>query len=95
MLFRSQQNLQDKLALNRRVLRFLPVPELAYLQVLLLGLNGERDAALLQLDRAAAVFPYRLKDYVPIIEKAAQQEPEALGEIARKARQKLKQVDRN
>jgi hypothetical protein len=71
------------------------VPELAYRQVLLLGLDGERDAALLQLDRAAAMFPYRLKDYVPIMEKAAQQEPGALGEIAEKAREKLKQVDRN
>ena len=91
----DRNNLQDKLALNRRVLRLLPVPELAYLQVMLLGLNGERDAALLQLDRAVAVFPYRLKNYVPVMEKAAQQEPEALGEIARKAREKLKQVDRN
>jgi len=81
--------------LNRRVLRLLPVPELAYLQVLLLGLNGERDAALLQLDRAVAVFPHRLKEYVAIVEKAAQGEPEALGEIAKRAREKLKQVDRN
>jgi hypothetical protein len=58
-------------------------------------LNGERDAALLQLDRAVAMFPYRLKDYVAVIEKAAQQEPDALGGIAAKAREKLKQVDRN
>jgi O-antigen ligase len=91
----DRNNLQDKLALNKRVLRLLPVPELAYRQVTLLGLNGERDAALLQLDRAVAMFPYRLKDYVPIMEKAAQQESEALGEIAEKAREKLKQVDRN
>ena len=91
----DRNNLQDKLALNRRVLRLLPVPELAYRQVLLLGLNGERDAALAQLDRAVAVFPYRLKEYVPIMEKAAQQEPAALGEIAEIARQKLRQVDRN
>ncbi len=91
----DRNNLQDKLALNRRVLRLLPVPELAYRQVLLLGLNGERDAALAQLDRAVAVFPYRLKEHVPIMEKAAQQEPAALGEIARKAREMLKQVDRN
>lgn len=88
-------NLEDKLALNRRVLRLLPVPELAYRQVLLLGLNGELDAALLQLDRAVAVFPYRLKDYVRIIEDAAQREPDALGKIAEKAREKLKEVDRN
>jgi len=88
-------NLQDKLALTRRVLRFLPAPELAYRQVLLLGLNGERDAALLQLDRAVAMFPYRLKDYVPILEKAAQQEPAALAEIAETAKEKLRQVDRN
>ena len=38
----NRHNLQDKLALNRRVLRLLPAPELAYRQVLLLGLNGER-----------------------------------------------------
>jgi hypothetical protein len=91
----DRTNLQDKMALTRRVLRILPAPELAYRQVLLLGLDGERDAALLQLDRAVAMFPYRLKDYVPIMEKAAQQEPGALGEIAEKAREKLKQVDRN
>ncbi len=91
----DRNNLQDKLALNRRVLRLLPVPELAYRQVLLLGLNGQRDAALAQLDRAVAVFSYRLKEYVPIIEKAAEQEPAALGEIAEIARQKLRQVDRN
>jgi O-antigen ligase len=91
----DRNNLQDKLALSRRVLRLLPVPELAYRQVLLLGLNGERDAALAQLDRAVAVFPYRLKEYVLVMEKAAQEEPAALGEIAAIAGQKLRQVDRN
>jgi hypothetical protein len=91
----DRNNLEDKLALNGRVLRLLPVPELAYRQVLLLGLNGEREAALLQLDRCAAVFPRRLKYFVPVAEKAAQREPGALGEIAKKAREKLKQVDRN
>ena len=88
-------NLRDKLALNGRVLRLLPVPELAYRQVLLLGLNGERGAALLQLDRAVAVFPKRLNEFVSTIEQAARQEPAALGEIAKIARQMLSQVDRN
>ena len=87
-------NLKDKLALNARVLRLMPVPELAYRQVLLLALNGERDAALLQLDRAAAVFPDRLQSFVAEAETAAQRES-ALGEIANKALEKLKQVDRN
>ena len=91
----DRNNLQDKLALNQRVLRLLPIPELAYRQVLLLGLNGERDAALLQLDRAAAVFPERLNSFAADAEKAAKQEPEALAWIAKKAREKLKQVDRN
>jgi len=91
----DRNNLQDKLALNRRVLRLMPVPELAYRQVLLLALNGERAAASLQLDRAAAVFPYRLKQFVADAENAARTEPDALGEIARKAEEKLKQVDRN
>ena len=91
----DRNNLQDKLALSRRVLRLLPVPELVYRQVLLLGLNGERDAALRQLERAVAVFPERLKYFVAEAEKAARQEPDALGEIAKQARDKLKQVDRN
>lgn len=91
----DRNNLQDKLALNGRVLRLLPVPELAYRQVLLLGLNGERAAALLQLDRCAAVFPQRLKYFVQAAQQAARREPDALGEIARTAREKLKQVDRN
>jgi len=68
---------------------------LAYRQVLLLALNGERDAALLQLERAAAVFPERLKPFLEDVEKAVQEEPGALGEIAVRARDKLKQVDRN
>lgn len=91
----DRNNLKDKLALDRRVLRLMPIPEIAYRQVLLLGLNGERDAALLQLDRAVAVFPYLLKGFVADADKAAQREPAALGEIAKIAREKLKQVDRN
>ena len=91
----NRNNLEDKLALNRRVLRLLPAPELAYRQVLLLALNGERAAALLQLDRAVAVFPERLNGFVEEVEKAAQDEHDALDEIAKRAREKLKQVDRN
>ncbi len=91
----NRSNLADKLALSARVLRLLPVPELAYRQVLLLALNGEQDAALLQLDRAVAVFPRRLKDYLPAIERAAQREPAAFAEIARQAREKLAKIDRN
>ncbi len=91
----DRNNLKNKLALTGRVLRFMPVPELAYREVLLLGLNGERAAALLELDRAVAVFPYRLKNFVADAEQAAKQEPKALGEIAKVAKEKLKQVDRN
>ena len=91
----DRTNLKDKLALTGRVLRFMPVPELAYRQVLLLALNGQRAAALLQLDRAAAVFPYRLKNFVSDAEQAAQRDPAALGEIVKTAKEKLKQVDRN
>ena len=91
----DRDNLADKLALNARVLRLAPVPELAYLRVLLLGLNGEREAALVQLERAVAVFPYRLKDYLPNIESAAQREPVLFGDIAGRAREMLKKIDRN
>jgi O-antigen ligase len=95
IILADRNNLKDKLALTGRVLRFMPVPELAYREVLLLALNGERAPALLELDRAAAVFPYRLKNFVADAEQAAKQEPVALGEIAKIAKEKLKQVDRN
>ncbi len=91
----DRSHLKDKLALNTRVLRLMPVPELAYRQVLLLALNGEREAALLQLDRAVAVFPDKLKYFIPEARRAAQGEPGTLGEIVDKALEKLKQVDRN
>jgi hypothetical protein len=91
----DRSNLKAKLALNTRVLRLIPVPEIAYRQVLLLALSGEREAALLQLDRAVAVFPDKLKYFIPEAQAAARREPEALGEIADKVLEKLKQVDRN
>ncbi len=87
-------NLPDKIALNSRVMRILPVPELAYRQVLLLGLAGESDAAQRELDRAVAVFPQRLKEFVSMIEELARREPDALGKLAASARAKLKEVDR-
>ena len=91
----DRNNLEDKLALNGRALRLLPAPELAYLRVLLLGLNGERDAALAQLDRATAVFPHRLKDHLPSLEQAAQRQPAVFAEVAQHAREKLAKIDRN
>jgi len=91
----DRSNLEDKLALSQRVLRLRPVPDVAYRLVLLRGLNGEQGAALAQLERAVAVFPGWLKAFVPLAEKAAQQETAALGVIAAKASEKLKQVDRN
>lgn len=91
----DRNNLKDKLALNRRVMRLIPAPELAYRQVLLLALDGQREAALRQLDRAVAVFPYRLKNFVSDAEQAAKREPAAFDEIVRIAKEKLKQVDTN
>jgi len=91
----DRNHLQDKLALNARALRLAPAPELAYTRVLLLGLNGERDAALAQLDRTVVVFPQRLKDYLPQIERSAQQQPALFADIAQHAREKLAKIDTN
>ena len=88
-------NLADKLALNSRVLRLMPAPELAYRQILLLALAGEREAASLQLRRAAAVYPLRLQGFTAEVVGLARKEPETFGPIAAESREMLKQVDRN
>jgi len=53
----NSENLSNKLAVNDRAMHAAPINEIAYRQAILLGLNGEHEAAARQFDLAAAAFP--------------------------------------
>jgi hypothetical protein len=53
----SEERLPEKLALTARVVRFAPESGVSYRYALLLALAGEREAALVQLDRSLRVYP--------------------------------------
>jgi predicted TPR repeat methyltransferase len=53
----SEERLPDKLALMARAVHFVPNSFVSYRYALLLALAGEREAALVQLDRSLRVYP--------------------------------------
>lgn len=53
----NPERLQDKLVLNARVMRFLPVNDLAYRQALLLAIAGDEAAARTHWNLAVANYP--------------------------------------
>lgn len=56
------KRLPEKRWLSQSAMRFLPMRSNAYRHVLLLDLNGERDAAVLYLRRALQAFPGNFRD---------------------------------
>jgi O-antigen ligase len=72
----SESDLTEKLELNARVLRFAPIGLVAYRQALLLAMNGEREAALRQLDLAARAYPHELSGVVPQLGQLARRHPD-------------------
>jgi hypothetical protein len=73
MIEPSSDQLEDKLALNENVMRFVPVSPVVYRQAWLLALSGRAEEARLQLGRAIWSYP---ADF-----DSAQRE---LGDLARK-----------
>jgi len=53
----SEERLPDKLSITARAVHFAPNSFVSYRYALLLALAGEREAALVQLDRALRVYP--------------------------------------
>jgi len=61
-LIPDTKRLPEKLWLNQSAMRFLPMRTHAYRHVLLLDLNGDREAAVLYLRRALQAFPGDFRD---------------------------------
>jgi O-antigen ligase len=66
-----------QLELNTRVLHFLPVPDVAYKQAMLLMLSGDSAGALDQLRHAAAAYPDELATFNDALAAAARETPGA------------------
>ena len=78
----SREAIDEKIALNELVMRFAPTREMVYRQALLLGLQGERDAAQSMLKRALVVYPTGAADFIAVLPSLDPQARAALGETA-------------
>lgn len=71
----SVEKLPEKLALTARAVHFAPVPVVAYRYALLLALAGEREAALVQLERSLRVYPEGAGDVAAHLKTLARDRP--------------------
>jgi O-antigen ligase len=71
----SGEKLPEKLALASRAVHFAPVPVVSYRYALLLALAGEREAALVQLERSLRVYPEGADDAAARLETLARDRP--------------------
>jgi len=71
----SRENLQEKIDLTRRAMRFAPVEVVVYRLAALLALAGDRAAAAQQLQRAMRAYPAGLRDATARLEALARDYP--------------------
>jgi len=70
----DHENLANKLAVNGRAMHAAPINEIAYRQAILLGLNGEHQAAARQFNLAAAAYPKDVEAVTMMLKRKAQQD---------------------
>lgn len=75
MMALDSHELRAKLEINTRAAHFSPVGMTAYRQAVFLALNGEIDAAKLQLERAAIVSPELIEPFSSQLFNLAKTEP--------------------
>lgn len=90
----TPDRLQEKLALNERALRFIPVAQLAYHQALLLGWADRPREAETMLLRAIWSYPADYEGVRPALEELARQEPQRFAPLLEFATQKIEEYRR-
>lgn len=70
----NSENLQNKLAVNGRAMHAAPINEIVYRQAILLGMNGEHQAAARQFDLAAAAYPKDVEAVIMVLERKVAQD---------------------
>lgn len=74
----SERQVEEKLQLNARVMRFAPVSHVVYRHAALLALGGDRAGAERQLRRAANVYPAALPQAIKDLREGALRYPDKL-----------------
>jgi O-antigen ligase len=81
---------QQRLALNDRIARYAPVPEVLFRQAALLAESGQPDAAVAQLRQAALAYPRELPRYAGRYAALAARDPAHFAVLDRTARALLR-----
>ncbi|MGH8709953.1 MAG: Wzy polymerase domain-containing protein [Burkholderiales bacterium] len=89
----NKDDLSDKLELNSRVMHFAPVSIVVYQQAILLALNGQAQAAKVQLERAAVAYPGELENFNEVMRRILAQHPVEFEPLLKLAEQKLRERD--
>jgi len=71
----------EKIALSDRSMHFIPVPQVALNQVLMLSIQGRPEEAKELLERVKWSFPAEYKAMLPMLENLAQKYPDKFGDI--------------
>lgn len=87
----NKDNLSDKLEFNSRVMNFAPVSIVVYQQAILLALDGQAQAAKVQLERAAIAYPGELENFTKVMQRLLAQHPAEFEPLLELADLKLKE----
>ena len=87
----NRENLDAKLELIGRVAHFAPARMVVYQYAIMLALKGENDAALRQVESAAAAYPQELPRFVAILRQLEQESPGTFGPLIDLAGRKMKE----
>lgn len=91
----NQINLDDKLDLNGRAMRFAPMSAVVYRQAALLALKGEHDAAAKQMDRAMLAYPGDFEHFAKTVTGIEVDSPGTFGPLVELVDRKMKELERD
>jgi hypothetical protein len=89
----NTDSINDRLALNTRVMHFAPAPDVLYREAVLLALSGQRQAAIEQLAAAFRVYPTGLTTLRSELQQQVGTYPSELAPLLELATTKLRSTD--
>ena len=90
LLILDRDDLEAKVELNTRVLRFIPIPTTVFRQAILMSLEGDHEEAVRIFSRLATIYPQTLRDFLKSLDRMAQDDPAAFGVLAAEAKRRYR-----
>jgi len=88
LLILDREQLDAKLELNGRVLRFTPIPSVAFRQAALESLSGDPAKGARTLSRLAAMYPAEIRADLVRLDRMAREDPAGFAALAAEARRR-------